>query len=234
MANPDRSIGRLMTVLFVVCLASLSTSGLAETPPGGDASPSMSSIIEPATPPSEGPPPDCAANDPRPECQVESRGISYLIRSTDKPSMCLRPIVAGSKGAEYELIVLSLCQFNDLSIRWENLWYNGEPRTLKHVQSGKCAIVVGNQLRLGLCTRETTEWVMSNLKPGPPPAFLLHVNTKMGTIPFHCLKSENMLAPMSKPGSPIYQVSVGDCKKVTGFLQETFESESYWFLFPLS
>lgn len=76
MANPNRTIGSLMTVLFVVGMASQPTLSQAESSPGGDAPPAHSPMIESATPTSDSPPPvDCVAEDSRPICQVRSRNV---------------------------------------------------------------------------------------------------------------------------------------------------------------
>jgi len=221
MTHRSRSARFLSALVLILGLTGWPGAGAADSPPGGDTVASPTTEPDRAMAPEPYVPQNCVDNDPRSACQIQSRGIATPIRPQLKPNMCLQPIVAGSRGAEYESIVLSPCQFNDASFLWVKVGAVTGGFAIKHVQSGKCMRVMGDQLHLRLCSGEIQGFAITHLPaafPGAPSSgVILHPYTKLGPIPVDCVKYSSTAASSSGPGSPMFNVSVADCPKSPNF-----------------
>jgi len=207
-------------ILFILmCVASLPATGFAEPYASEDAPPSNPTMGKPETSSSDNPPVDCAGNDPRPACQIQTRDMGFQIRTAE--GKCMIPMLAGLKGAEYEeVVVRGSCGNSSNALKWvfDLITPPGAPLprfAIRNFGSGRCLYVAEDQLRLRPCSRQPHLFWDSHPPTDNPETYkgkvYLHSSTKLGPIPYtYCLKYSDTPAANSpsSPGIPFYNVSV--------------------------
>ncbi|GKS57233.1 hypothetical protein YTPLAS18_07600 [Nitrospira sp.] len=162
---------------------------------------------------------ECTHDDTRPACHVQSRGLGFTIRPSDpnlNPYMCLTPKLAGTKGAEYERVMLTPCTINSDWI-YDLVTPSGAENaqfSIRHLKSGRCLYVEGGELRLRPCTRDRqTFWGDQPVYEFPgayQDKHFIQVVPKMFGPQYrrYCIGREVSPLPNSNPEIPSYGVKV--------------------------
>ena len=175
--------------------------------------------------------PDCVDHETREACHVQLRGLGFTIRPSDpnlNPNTCLTPKLAGTKGAEYERVMLTPCTINSDWI-YDVVTPSGAENvqfSIRHLKSGRCLYVEGGELRLRPCTRDRQIFWGDQPVYEFPGAYqdkhFIQVVPKMFGPQYrrYCVGRDASPLPGSNPEIPTYSVRV--------VVQCPMKSEDMW------